>query len=86
MDSINKPAENPSASHSNDTKRDSARFNEKYEDKLKVFFVEELKDIYFAENELLKALEKMEAAATSPGLKESSSAALYRNRRTSEKA
>lgn len=71
MDSINKLSENQYARHSIGTKGNTARFNQKYEDKLKTFFVEELKDIYFAENELLKALEKMEAAATSLGLKES---------------
>lgn len=48
-----------------------ARFNEKYEGKLKEFFFEELKDVYFAEHEALKAMKKMEAAATSDALKES---------------
>ena len=35
------------------------------------FFHEELKDIYFAEHEALKALKKMEKAATSKALKDS---------------
>jgi ferritin-like metal-binding protein YciE len=38
--------------------------------KLKEFFVEQLEDIYWAENKLIKALRKMENAATSIRLKE----------------
>ena len=38
--------------------------------KLKEFFVEQLEDIYWAENKLLKALKKMENAATSVRLKD----------------
>lgn len=38
---------------------------------MKEFFIEELKDIYYAENEILKGLKKMESAATSKALKES---------------
>ncbi|WP_298653342.1 DUF892 family protein [uncultured Proteiniphilum sp.] len=66
MDSIKQSAERQSKD-----KGQSVRFNEKFESKLKDFFIEELKDIYFAENEILKGLEKMEAAATSLSLKES---------------
>lgn len=36
---------------------------------MKEFFLEELKDIYYAENEILKGLKKMESAATSKALK-----------------
>jgi ferritin-like metal-binding protein YciE len=38
--------------------------------KLNEFFVEQLEDIYWAENKLIKALKKMENAATSARLKE----------------
>ena len=38
-------------------------------DSLKELYVEELKDLYSAENQLLKALPKMAKAATSPALK-----------------
>ena len=38
--------------------------------KLKEFFVEQLEDLYWAENKLIKALRKMEEAATSVRLKE----------------
>jgi ferritin-like metal-binding protein YciE len=41
-------------------KMDNTEFNE--------FFVDELKDIYWAENHLVKALPKMKKAATSPEL------------------
>ena len=71
MDSINEWAHRPSESKDIIKKRQNARFNEKFEGKLKEFFVEELKDIYFAEGEILKGLEKMEAAALSTSLKES---------------
>jgi ferritin-like metal-binding protein YciE len=37
--------------------------------KLRELFVDQLKDIYWAENKLVKALEKMHNAATSPKLK-----------------
>src|SRR5688572_8205709 len=39
-------------------------------DNLKELYVEELKDLYNAENQLLKALPKMSKAATSPALKQ----------------
>ncbi|WP_298649598.1 ferritin-like domain-containing protein [uncultured Proteiniphilum sp.] len=71
MDSINEWAHRPSESKDIIKKRQNARFNEKFEGKLKEFFVEELKDIYFAEGEILKGLEKMEAAALSTSLKAS---------------
>jgi ferritin-like metal-binding protein YciE len=63
-------AKSQSEGKGNANKQSKARFNEKNEGKLKEFFVEELKDIYFAEHELLKALKKMEKAATSQALKE----------------
>lgn len=63
-------AKSQSSGKGNANKQSKARFSEKNEGKLKEFFVEELKDIYFAENELLKALKKMEKAATSQALKE----------------
>ena len=71
MDSINESAHHQSESKGIVKKRQNVRFNEKFEGKLKEFFVEELKDIYFAEGEILKGLEKMEAAAISNSLKES---------------
>lgn len=71
MDSINQSASSQSQSKDIPKKRQNARFNEKFEGKLKEFFVEELKDIYFAEGEILKGLDKMEAAAISQSLKES---------------
>jgi ferritin-like metal-binding protein YciE len=37
------------------------------ENRLKHLFVEELKDIYSAENQMVKALPKLAKAATSPG-------------------
>lgn len=52
-------------------RQQKARFHEKNEGKLKEFFIEEIKDIYFAEHEALKALTKMEDAATSAALKKS---------------
>ena len=52
-------------------KKKQARFSEEHEGKLLEFFVEEVKDIYFAEHEALKALKKMEKAATSKALKDS---------------
>lgn len=55
----------------NSNKQKQSRFNEKNAGKLKEFFLEELKDIYFAEHEALKALKKMKGAATSKALKES---------------
>lgn len=63
-------AKSQSSGKGNANKQSKARFSKKNEGKLKEFFVEELKDIYFAENELLKALKKMEKAATSQALKE----------------
>lgn len=48
-----------------------ARFSEKHEGKLLEFFIDEVKDVYFAEHEALKALKKMEKAATSKALKDS---------------
>ena len=38
--------------------------------KLKEFFVDQLKDIYWAEKKLVKTLPKMEEAATTPQLKD----------------
>lgn len=58
-------------STSNANKKKQARFSEEHEGKLLEFFVEEVKDIYFAEHEALKALKKMEKAATSKALKDS---------------
>jgi Uncharacterized protein conserved in bacteria len=59
------------SSHTKDaTKKKSARFNKNIEGKLKEFLVEELKDIYFAENEILRGLVEMKPAATSASLKE----------------
>lgn len=52
-------------------KKQSARFSEKNEGKLKEFFIDEIKDVYFAEHEAMKALKKMEKAATSKALKDS---------------
>lgn len=52
-------------------KKKQARFGEEHEGKLLEFFVDEVKDIYFAEHEALKALKKMEKAATSKALKDS---------------
>jgi ferritin-like metal-binding protein YciE len=39
-------------------------------DSLKKLYIEELRDLYSAENQILKALPKMEKAATAPELKE----------------
>lgn len=52
-------------------KKKQARFGEEHEGKLLEFFLDEVKDIYFAEHEALKALKKMEKAATSKALKDS---------------
>ncbi|MEA5127291.1 MAG: ferritin-like domain-containing protein [Proteiniphilum sp.] len=71
MDSINQSARSQLHGKDITKNRQSARFNEKFSGKLKEFFVEELKDIYFAEEEILKGLDKMEAAAVSLSLKES---------------
>lgn len=60
MESKNKKTNNPK----------KVRFNKENEGKLKEFFHDELKDIYFAEHEALKALVKMEKAATSKKLKD----------------
>ena len=53
------------------SKKEQTRFSKKHEGKLMEFFHEELKDIYFAEHQALKALKKMEKAATSKSLKDS---------------
>ena len=58
-------------STSSTKKQKQARFGEEHEGKLLEFFVDEVKDIYFAEHEALKALKKMEKAATSKALKDS---------------
>lgn len=71
MDSKKQPAKGQSKGKTNSGKQKQARFHEKNEGKLKEFFLDELKDIYFAEHEALKALKKMESAATSQALKES---------------
>lgn len=58
------------------TKKTSTKKTEKVElskedqGKLKEFFVDGLKDIYFAEHEIMKGLKKMEQGATSKLLKE----------------
>lgn len=59
------------ATKKQDDKKSSAKFNKEDEGKLKEFLVEEFKDIYYAENEILKGLKKMEAAATTKELKSS---------------
>ena len=64
-------SKSPSKSTSTAQKKKQARFGEEHEGKLLEFFVEEVKDIYFAEHEALKALKKMEKAATSKALKDS---------------
>lgn len=46
-----------------------ARFDKQHEGKLKEFFVDELKDIYYAEDAILDGLKKLEEAATSSKLK-----------------
>lgn len=71
MDSEKKTVNNQSKSKSSANKSKSAKFNPELEGDLKKFFVEELKDIYFAEHEVLKGLKKMESVVTSPSLKES---------------
>ncbi|MDD4778350.1 MAG: ferritin-like domain-containing protein [Fermentimonas sp.] len=55
----------------NNNKSNKTSLNKDNEGKLRKFFLDELKDIYFAEHEALKALKKMEAAATSQALKDS---------------
>lgn len=64
-------AKSQTKSTSSNKKKKQARFDKEHEGKLLEFFVEEVKDIYFAEHEALKALKKMEKAATSKALKES---------------
>lgn len=73
MDSKNqsKSSKGQSNGKSKTKKQQDARFSKENEGPLKEFFLEELKDIYFAENEILKALKKMESSATSKALKES---------------
>ena len=73
MDSKNqsKSTKGQSNGKSKTKKQQAVRFSEKNEGPLKEFFIEELKDIYFAENEILKGLKKMESGATSKALKES---------------
>lgn len=71
MDSIFESAHCQSEDKGIIKKRHIARFNEKFEGKLKKFFIEELKDIYFAEGEILKGLEKMRSAAVSESLRDS---------------
>ncbi|MBF6598667.1 MAG: ferritin-like domain-containing protein [Fermentimonas sp.] len=66
-----KSQSNQTKSTSSTKKQKQARFGEEHEGKLLEFFVEEVKDIYFAEHEALKALKKMEKAATSKALKDS---------------
>ncbi len=70
MDSKNQSAQSQSQHKGIAKKRQLSRFNEKYEGKLKEFLVEELKDIYFAENEIIRGLGKMEASATSASLQQ----------------
>lgn len=69
----NSKSQSKSQSKSTSTaqKKKQARFGEEHEGKLLEFFVDEVKDIYFAEHEALKALKKMEKAATSKALKDS---------------
>ena len=64
-------SKNQTKSTSTANKKKQARFSEEHEGKLLEFFVEEVKDIYFAEHEAHKALKKMEKAATSKALKDS---------------
>jgi len=71
MESKKETSKSKSNSKTSTTKKSQTRFNPKHEGKLMEFFHEELKDIYFAEHEALKALKKMEKAATSKALKES---------------
>lgn|SRR5690554_2798307 len=72
MDSKNQSTKKGQSNGKSKTKKQQgARFHEKSEGKLKEFFLEELKDIYFAEHEILKGLKKMESAATSKALKDS---------------
>lgn len=71
MDTNKKQANSHSKDKSKKKNGNKARFHEKYEGKLKEFFIEELKDIYGAEEEILKGLDKMAAAATSNKLKKS---------------
>lgn len=54
---------------SKSSSKKNVQFSKKDEGKLKEFFVDGLKDIYFAEDEILKGLKKMESAATSDALK-----------------
>lgn len=49
----------------------NVKFNKEDEGKLKEFLVDEFKDIYYAENAILKGLKKMEGAATTKELKNS---------------
>ncbi len=53
------------------SQKKNVKFKKEDESKLKEFLVEEFKDIYYAENEILKGLKKMEAAATTKELKSS---------------
>lgn len=61
-----KKDENKSKSTKSSSK---AQLNKEDEGKLKEFLTDSLKDIYYAEGEILKGLKKMEAAATSGDLK-----------------
>ena len=49
--------------------KNQSKFSQEDAGKLTEFLIEEFKDIYYAENEILKGLKKMEAAATSKELK-----------------
>lgn len=71
MDTNKKQANSRSGDKSNEKKGRGARFHEKHEGKLKEFFMDELKDIYDAEKQILEGLDKMAAASTSSKLKKS---------------
>lgn len=71
MDTNKKHAENNSDSKNKNKNEKKARFHEKHEGKLKDFFLEELKDIYSGEQQILEGLDKMAAASTSNKLKKS---------------
>jgi membrane-anchored glycerophosphoryl diester phosphodiesterase (GDPDase) len=60
-----------SAKPSNDTEKSKAPLNASMrttEPALMDLFISELKDIYWAENQLVKALPKMQQSATTPAL------------------
>src|SRR5436190_1471387 len=68
--SNNRSATASKAAKANTNAKDTAKDDNHGESLLEKFFLDQLKDIYYAENKILKALPSMEEACTTEELKE----------------